>query len=365
MRPRDLTGLLAALDSRTDLSSWTPDRWDGVIRQARSADLMARIAASVRDGGHWEAVPAEVRRHLQSAQVLADRQQAEIRMELDALVQALSRVNLPVVLLKGCAYAMAGHRAAKGRMVSDIDILVPRDRLGDAETALMMAGWISSQRDAYDQRYYRQWMHELPPLVHMKRGTMLDVHHAILPLTARLKPDTRLLLSGSRALDEQGRLHVLAPTDMVLHSAAHLFHEGELGLGLRGLLDLDALLREFSIESDFWRALLQRARLLDLEWPLYFGLRYTRIMLDTPIPDHFIEQVKVRARISALRLKVMDALYLRGLCPDHASLSDTWTPLARFVLYLRGHWLRMPPVLLAKHLLHKLVITHKSEEFST
>ena len=43
--------------------------------------------------------------------------------------------------------------------------------------------------DPYDDAYYRRWMHELPPLIHRERDRMIDVHHTILPLTARITPD--------------------------------------------------------------------------------------------------------------------------------------------------------------------------------
>ena len=39
----------------------------------------------------------------------------------------------------------------------------------------------------YDDAYYRDHMHELPPLIHKERDRMIDVHHTILPLTARPK----------------------------------------------------------------------------------------------------------------------------------------------------------------------------------
>ena len=70
----------------------------------------------------------------------------------------------------------------------------------EVEGALMLHGWSTTHHDAYDQRYYRKWMHELPPLKHNTRGTVLDVHHAILPVTARLKPDSRKLLAASRPI---------------------------------------------------------------------------------------------------------------------------------------------------------------------
>ena len=248
-------------------------------------------------------------------------------------------------------------------MVSDVDILVPRHRLADVESALMLGGWVSMNRDAYDQRYYRTWMHELPPLKHMKRGTVLDVHHAIMPLTARLKPDSDLLLRSARALVGDARIQVLCPPDMVLHSAAHLFHEGDLEMGLRGLVDLDALLHEFAADPAFWPDLLARARALQLEWPLHQALRYVGMLLNAGIPAHVTEALRASpaVRIAPWRQRLLDALFLRALRPAHASTADGWTPTARFLLYLRGHWLRMPPAMLALHLLRKVVNSTRAD----
>jgi hypothetical protein len=49
----------------------------------------------------------------------------------------------------------------------------------------------------------------------------------------------------------------------------------------------------------------------------------------------------------------MDWLASQGFRPNHASCADPLTPLAHFLVYVRGHWLRMPPRLLVPHLLHK------------
>ena len=79
---------------------------------------------------------------------------------------------------------LAGRPAASGRVFADVDILIAQPLLGEAESLLTLQGWMSDKLDAYDQRYYRQWMHELPPLQHMRRSSVIDVHHAILPETA-------------------------------------------------------------------------------------------------------------------------------------------------------------------------------------
>ena len=127
-------------------------------------------------------------------------------------------------------------------------------------------------------------------------------------------------------------------------------------MGLRGLIDLDALLREFGADLNFWPALQARAQRLDLEGPLYLALRYTRLLLQTPAPEGLEVELQAAAqrRGAVMRPGLQDALFLRALRPAHATAADAWTPLARAILYLRGHWLRMPPALLTWHLLRKL-----------
>lgn len=87
--------------------------------------------------------------------------------------------------------------------------------------ALIYRGWAPLKRDRYDQRYYRRWMHELPPLEHVRRQTVIDVHHNILPRTARHVPDARLLLAAARPLPGYPALAVPAPVHLVLHCASH------------------------------------------------------------------------------------------------------------------------------------------------
>jgi hypothetical protein len=46
-------------------------------------------------------------------------------------------------------------------------LLLPRAQLQEAERALFAEGRVADEGlDPYDDRYYRQWMHEVPPLRH-------------------------------------------------------------------------------------------------------------------------------------------------------------------------------------------------------
>lgn len=348
--------LQRAIQCPQDMASFTELEWDRLIRLARVADLSARLGFLAQQAGVWAQIPASPRRYLASALLLAERQHRELGYEIQEIELALRSLNIPVVLLKGAAYVAAGLDAARGRVVSDVDVLVPKEALPQVEAALMLGGWASATRSDYDQRYYRTWMHELPPMQHIQRGTVLDVHHAIMPVSARIHPSSVLLLSDAQPLQAGSCLHVLAPIDMVLHSATHLMHEGSFEQGMRGLVDLDALLREHGLASDFWPNLVARATALQLTRPLFYALRYVARVLGTRVPQAVQAELDHAegAHPGAWRLAWMDAMFSRVLCPPHAMVADRWTGLARGFLYLRGHWLRMPPGLLTLHLLRKL-----------
>ncbi|WP_434101567.1 nucleotidyltransferase domain-containing protein [Methylocaldum gracile] len=334
--------------------------WDIVIRQCRAAKVLAKLAARLEDHGLLDLIPEAPRRHLISAHLVARRQNQAVEIEVEQIRKALARTQVPIVLLKGAAYAMAGLPAARGRVFADIDILVPRERLADVEAALMLHGWIGTYHDAYDQRYYRQWMHEIPPMQHIKRGTVIDVHHAITPITSRIRADSKKMLAAAAPLPGHDRLFVLAPEDMVLHSATHLFLEGELDSGFRDLADIDTLLTHFSAADDsFWERLTERAVEVGLARPLFYAFRYTEKILGTRIPPRIQAKAAVGSPARPL-LSLMDALFLRALRPKHSTVADRFTGIARWMLYVRGHWLRMPLPLLVYHLARKALAVEQS-----
>jgi hypothetical protein len=296
---------------------------------------------------------------LAAARTLSTAQQDEVRREVAHISRALRLLAVPIVLLKGAAYVMTDLPAAAGRMFSDIDVLVPRNRLAEVESSLMLAGWAIADLSEYDQLYYRRWGHELPPLQHIRRQTVLDVHHAILPDTARLKPPSRKLFEAARPLDGTERVFVLAPVDLVLHSMAHLFHNEEWSHGLRDLSDLDLLLRHFGATAGFWNQLIERARELDLTRPLYYGLHQAHTILGTPVPTESLQASRGLAPPWPIR-KLMNELWSHALRSPHRSAKGPLTPLAHLMLYVRAHWLRMPPVLLARHLAVKALTRPRS-----
>jgi len=339
----------------------TPSEWETILGQARQSRLMGRLAQHLAAHDWLTDVPEQPRRYLEGALRLVDRQHHQVRWEVDCIRRALEHVAGPVVMLKGAAYFVANLPPRHGRLFSDIDILVERERLQEVEGALFRSGWISDERDAYNQRYYREWMHEIPPLTHVQRGTVIDVHHTITPPTSRFKVAGATLLERIVAVQEKPGLFVLAPPDMVLHSAVHLFQEGEFAHGLRDLLDLKDLLEHFSKQSGFWEDLFDRSEDLGLQIPLFHALYHLQRLFGYAPPREFADRVHQLAPPAPSRI-VMGWLLGLALKPDHPSCNTHWTSLARWLLYVRAHALRMPMHLVGPHLIRKAWMRHFPEK---
>ena len=97
-----------------------------------------------------------------------------------------------------------------------------------------------------------------------------------------------------------------------------------------------SLLREFD-DPDWWPRLHARARLHGAIGPVRRAARQAHALYDTPVPDGWLAQ------------DWFDRLIRRRLLAR-----DGWgratRPAIRLGFYVRSHWQRMPPGLLARHL---------------
>ena len=340
----DYVTLTRVLRDPSQIDRLSPEELSRLLDVAIAARLLGWVITECRTRVPREA-PPWLHDRLQSAEALAADYERALRWEIDRLARVFFDTSQRWILLKGAGYVAAGLPPGVGRRVADVDLLVPREDLGRVEQGLRDHGWEFGDLDPYDERYYREWMHELPPMMHRERKSIVDVHHAILPGTSRLRPASERLLERAVLA---GPVHVLCPSHMVLHAAAHLFHDGEIAGAIRDLVDIDQLLRCFGRDGSFWDDLLREARALDLTRPAYYAITYARRWFDTPVPDDIYRELRVWAPPAPVD-RLMDALVGSSI----ASTAGRASSLAVFALYVRSHWLRMPPARLATHLIRK------------
>ncbi|MGC4250166.1 MAG: nucleotidyltransferase family protein [Sphingobium sp.] len=317
--------LVRALRDPASVEALGAEQWNALIAMARAERLIGTLALRIGD----RQVPGAVRPMLADARLDAEREAKQALWEADRAAAALAPLGLRVVLLKGTAYAAAGLKAGEGRFIGDLDILVPRDSMNEVEKRLMSAGWEWVKSDPYDDSYYRQWMHELPPMIHRERDRMIDVHHTVLPLTARQTPDARAMIADAIPITDG--LYILSAEDRVCHAVAHLLADGDLAGGLRNLWDVHCLLAETDAAALEARA---------TRHGLARHVRQARRLADALYGE------------GRSRLTLWDRIVIGRLLARDGWGRETRKGL-RFGFYLRSHWLRMPPMMLARHLFTK------------
>ena len=336
---------MAFLADTTQAQRFNGEDWCLMFSEARQAGLLCRLCQVLaKSTGIVEKLPERLRKHQVAAAIQAQSFQLDVRRELSHLQQALSGLDARVLLLKGASYVLLDLPASSGRIFSDIDILVARQDVASAEASLMRGGWLTGQLEAYDQRYYREWSHEIPPMTHMRRGTTIDLHHSLVMPSCRVRVESEKMVGEAFPVIESGFWWRLKDEDMLLHAASHLMLNSEFDRGLRDLWDIDLLFRHFSGNSgQFADRLLERSAETGLNEIIRQALFLSKRFFATPVPEQLLPERPDR----------FTQLVACASSTRHPDTRPNWQSVADVLLMLREMYLRLPNRLLAIHLTHK------------
>lgn len=324
------------------------ERAEALVVWAQSHFLLARLLDS------QPALFACSRRHryrirqdlARDHKAFADHDERRILFEINRLAaEEIVKVE-KIILLKGAAYLQAGKQAAKGRRVSDLDILVSNSRLQSIERYLLDHDWTFDDLtdNPYDQLYYRLYMHELPPLRHKKRGSVLDVHHGILPPTHRMHVNTQALIDDAIPLTDaaQAGFYRLNDLDQFIHAAIHHLIDGQFDMGPRAIVELLDLFDD--VKNDV-EGLMDRAAHIGAIKAAAYALLLINTVQPNSVPASLVGPLKQHISVSVL---VAFKCQLAPNCPFVTK------KLSAFLLYCRSHFLRMPFGMLMKHFAAKI-----------
>lgn len=340
------TTLIDLLKDLAIASKLNEKQWETIIVAAREQKLLGRLYYLLKHSGYVESIPARVSNHLSSAFKVSKQQRLNVKREIQEICTAFERKEVTPILLKGAAYSQLNLACSFGRSFNDIDLLVPFEYIKQSEVALMVRGWIHKKEDEYNKEYYEKWMHEIQPMIHMSRLTVIDLHHNVLPRTNRFHFDSSLLKTVT---SKELNIATLEPKDLFIHCAIHLFTEGELFHPLRDITDLSMLLDSID-EQNTISTIEDRAKELGVseyvDWALYFCQPFCQ-------RKHSIENIKARLNQRLINKLLILPAYSKIFSSSFVSNSSFVYKLSTFIIYIRGHLHRMPLKILIPHLIKK------------
>ncbi|MEM9018463.1 MAG: nucleotidyltransferase family protein [Verrucomicrobiota bacterium] len=257
-------------------------------------------------------------------------QQQGIERELGSILDVLQKNSIEAMLLKGAALNAVAYPDCD-RLMSDLDLIVPRERARDALNALQDDGWIPQFRNL-DQ------LHEVTHACHFRRGASghLDLHWDFFHGRHLDDSQQEELWQASTPIERFGRsTRTLCAADQLLHTCEHGVRYNEVA-PLRWLMDATHVIRQTESELN-WERLPRMAEKLDLVLPVDETLRYLEEMFEVPIPKTAFPS---RKAISLKRKKAHATVTKRTAGGHHfwEALPSAWIDFRR----LRSRNPRLP-----------------------
>lgn len=326
------------------VSTATNLQWTSLISEARQQALLGTIHCFLADLKLLDSLPAQVKTHLLTGFYYAEKQKNTLLQELVEFEKVFENVNFPCVLVKGVGYRVSGLAMSRGRIFSDIDLLIPHDAFPAALSKLLDAGYLESGMSDYDRRYYVEWSHQHPPLTHFLRGANIDLHHHIFPVSSNSGLTIAPMLANAQKISGSAFSVPTLPY-LFIHAAVHLFYQEETHKLVKDLVDLYQLYLALD-QQHTWQELLDASEQMHAGAAVYYALDTLRWLFKANIEPQLLQQLAGHS--SRYRRWQMQLLLSRLLA------NSVLTPLAHFGWYIRGHLLKMGVVTLLYHSVAKI-----------
>ena len=271
----------------------------------------------------WITVPQEMRDRWAAAYYATAARSACLSREVDHLLSALQKADIPVILLKGAILAENLYPNPALRPMGDLDLLLRREDLPRLHPLLESMGYIwdgyqgPTKHLGFDKR-----MGELVLRVEahwhlISEGYGMKRTHA-LEMEALWDRAVSVTVGSKRAL-------ALSPEDTLLHLC---LHQAAHALGhVPGYLDMHLFIHEVGVE---WEMFVQRVVAYRLKTVTWFALSFARTLLGTEVPQAVLDGLQPSPRRRELVERFVTPAGLVG--PAARPLSDQDRATVGFLL---------------------------------
>jgi hypothetical protein len=333
--------------------------WENIIHVLREVNLLAACFYRLEKEDKLTLLPPFAFKHMKAAAIYSSRQSEQVMFESKLLQNILDAESIPAVFLKGASYTLRKSKNSEGRVYSDIDLLVTKNDISNAEKALAKHAWRTKKLSEYDNNYFREWSHEIPPMFNIHRGTVLDLHHNILlPISGR-EVNVELLTENCQKIE--GGYTVLGYAATILHSIVHLIINEDVSNGYRDVLDITTLIKD-NDSPEFWQEITSLSSKLGFNNELYLALSLSTKYASLTIPNDVWEALNKQRNNSKLNF-LLNHVYYFALQPHSPKVQTLKHKVSISIVYILGHLQKMPLKILVPHLLTKSFFSIRDQIF--
>jgi hypothetical protein len=219
-----------------------------LLTLAERCYMLPMLASALRRAG-VEIPDAATRSALEGAYYACAARRAALRMTMERVADHLTEAGLPFLFLKGAALEVLAPQAPSVRITADLDVLVPRGEMANAEDRLERAGF--RPRYARQEQLFRRHGHHGVPYELADGIGTVEIHEALAPRCSPVDLPVAPFWERSRPVVWSGRtIRVPAADEMVLHTCIHYGLLHPYNTSLRRLWDLLLLLETIAEPID-------------------------------------------------------------------------------------------------------------------
>jgi hypothetical protein len=276
----DLTEVLTE-----QISTGTLD-WKRLVLIASGHYLAPSLCLALKRRGLWDLAPTESRECLQAMELLNRERNAIHFEQMVAITRQLNSAGIKPLLLKGAICLLPGQfPEAEGRVLYDLDLLIPKHRIEECIQALAKLGYGFQPRAVHSRFEKRQ---HLAPLFHADFPVRLEIHRDASP--GHVKPifTTEDMWQTARIVEFSGA-HAFVPDNpmRLMHNVVHIRlyhkHHQDFVLDMRQLNEWVQLCDFYEAEIDLhriWDQFNQHGQATALETYMLAASRF----FDQPLP---------------------------------------------------------------------------------
>lgn len=255
-----LSGALGQSLSPSSLPT-SEERWASVLRLSGDHLVTPVLRWALREHkGLYDELPSNVVDYLEAVYALNLEKNLSCEDQLSELISDLNKIEVRPVLLKGAAMLVGGLYPTSGeRMISDLDILIPEERLPDVLSRMLALGYqategmIDLDKATLKSLSHR---HHYPALVHRDWPVSIELH--VQPVVLRYRTllgSEDVLGKATKAVMPRGECLIPDPEIMITHNVVHAF-----------LFDTIDCMKTISLRQLFEFVLISQKYHADIDW---------------------------------------------------------------------------------------------------
>jgi hypothetical protein len=265
-----------------DLGAPSEALWTEIVSQAFEHRIAGLAYRCLTAPGAATPLPPDIARKLREAHSLIAVRNALIFHHATEVVAALAAIGIPTLFLKGLHLARTVYAELGLRSMADIDLMVPRPQLEQAERVLLDLGY--GTRPRFDVATQAARLHHLARL-DKPDGITVELHHAIEIPTSPFTIDREALWQNVQPIALNGATaYGLADEHLLIHLSLHLaYHHGFRRSPLKALIDVTTLLERRG-DAFPWAEVVASSHAWGTDRFVYATLRLASQILGASVP---------------------------------------------------------------------------------